>query len=148
MKNGFFTISSEDDYDFLETLNVNNKIINAFYYLHGICHEFALALNEIFGYDIVLWINFDEDIHSNALVHAFNTFTYNGKQYYVDVRGITDDLNDIIDEFDYYEDLIDVIGHNKKDSQNILKELGLNTEINDDIYKTINAYKTYYQLSF
>lgn len=144
MKKGFFNFENEEGYDFLNTLNVNNKEIDALYYLHGLCHEFALALNEILGYEIVLWINYDEEINSNALVHAFNTFEYEGKKYYADVRGITDSLDDITNGFDYYEELVEIFGHNNKEAKDILHKLGLNTDINDEVYEIIKAYKTHY----
>lgn len=144
MKKGFFNFENEEGYDFLNTLNVNNKEIDALYYLYGFCHEFALALNEILGYEIVLWINYDEEINSNVLIHAFNTFEYEGKKYYADVRGITDSLDDITNGFDYYEELVEIFGHNNKEAKDILHKLRLNTGINDEIYEIINTYKTYY----
>ena len=97
MKKGFFDFENDDGYDFLKKLKINNEEINAFFYLHGICHEFALGLCETFNYNIVLWINYDEDINSNVLIHAFNTFKYKGNQYYIDIRGITDNIDDITD---------------------------------------------------
>lgn len=149
MKKGFFNLEDEDEgYDFLETLNINNKEIDALYYLHGICHEFSLALNKIFGYDIVLWTNYDEDVKSYVLVHAFNMFQYKGKQYYADIRGITDNLEDIINEFDYSEEILDPCGCNSKEAKRIFKKLGSDTNISNDTYEIINAYKSYYQLRF
>lgn len=144
MKKGFFNFENEEGYDFLNTLNVNNKEIDALYYLYGFCHEFALALNEIMSYKIVLWINYDEEINSNVLIHAFNTFEYEGKKYYADVRGITDSLDDITNGFDYYKELVEIFGHNNKEAKDILHKLRLNTDINDEIYEIINTYKTYY----
>ena len=147
MKKGFFNLENEDAYDFFETLSVHNKEIDALYYLHGLCHQFALALNEIFEYNIVLWINYDEDIESDALVHAFNMFEYEGKQYYADVRGVTDNLKDIIGEFDYSEEIVAPFGYNNKKAKVILKNLGLSTDVSYHIYEVINNYKSYYQLN-
>ncbi|MGU8835472.1 hypothetical protein ACV3UL_14415 [Clostridium perfringens] len=147
MKKGFFTIDNEEGYDFLENLLVGNKEMDALYYLHGLCHEFALALNETLGYEIVLWVNYDEDISCNKLVHAFNTFEHKGTHYYVDVRGITDNIKDIIDEFDYFDNFVSPVSHNLKRAKNILKELNLNISVSNDVYKLINVYKTNYQLN-
>ena len=147
MKKGFFTITNEEGYDFLETLLVNNKKMDALYYLHGACHQFALALNQTLGYEIVLWINYDEDIECNKLIHAFNTFKYRGNRYYVDVRGVTDNLKDITDEFDYFEEMNDPISYNNKKAKNILKELKLSTNVSSDVYRLINVYKANYQLN-
>lgn len=145
MKKGFFDFENDDGYDFLKKLRINNEEINAFFYLHGICHEFALGLCETFNYNIVLWINYDEDINSNVLIHAFNTFKYKGKQYYIDIRGITDNIDDITDGFDYFEEVNNLSGCNMKEAISILKELGLKTDINSYFYEVINTYKTYYE---
>lgn len=146
MKKGFFEIENEEGYDFLENLRSNNKEINALYYLHGICHEFSLALNEIFGYDIVLWVNYDEEIEGNILIHSFNIFGHEGKTYYADVRGITDNIENITEGFDYLEEIESPFGYNNEVAKSILKEIGLSTEIDRDIYEVINSYKSYYTI--
>ncbi|MDF2880234.1 MAG: hypothetical protein K0R54_791 [Clostridiaceae bacterium] len=147
MRKGFFNLKNNEGYNFLETLNVNNEIIDAFYMLHGICHEFALAINEVYGYNIVFWVNYDEEIETNVLIHAFNVFKYKDKQYFVDIRGVTDNLEDIINEFDYFEEISEPVEYNNKNAKKVLKKLGLNIDVNKDIYEVIKYYKSYYQLN-
>lgn len=91
------------DYDFLEALNIDNNKINALQFLHGNCQYMSLAIAEKLQCNICLWFDYDENIDQYALCHAFNILNINNQQYYVDVRGITTDINNITNEFDYWE---------------------------------------------
>lgn len=146
MKKGFFNFEGEEGYDFLESIVANNKTICAFDFLHGKCEKFALALNEIFGYKIILWTNYDYDLKTNVLIHAFNVFEHNGKTYYADIRGVTDDLNEITNGYDYSQELIEPCCYDNEGAKQILIKLGISTQKDDDAFKIINYYESYYKL--
>lgn len=77
------------DFSFLE-----NEIYNPYQFLHGNCHEFAMALSKSYGYKIE--VIKDADRH---LIHAYCITQYHGLKAYVDVRGITTDEKLFFDEF-------------------------------------------------
>jgi len=68
-------------------------------YLHGYCDEWVLQ-NYKDGDIAVIWNNFNEEMKKVTLIHCY--IIRNGK--YLDVRGETDDIEDIKDGFDYYPD--------------------------------------------
>ena len=68
-------------------------------FLHGVCGIFALALSDVFRYDIELaYEQPDPDEEKtedplscfNRLVHIYCTKQVEGKTYYIDVRGVTE----------------------------------------------------------
>lgn len=67
---------------------------NAEIFLHGLCHVFAYALHQKFGYQVIEIKN-----NSGTMVHWFCTHRYKGKKIYIDVRGMTSDFNCFINEF-------------------------------------------------
>ena len=69
----------------------------AAWYLHGVCGIFALALHDIFGYAIVVAAeeNIDGSPLESGLVHVY----CQDGDYYIDVRGVTDNWDAFIDEF-------------------------------------------------
>lgn len=82
------------DFEFME----NYDGIDLYLYLHGICYVFALYLHNKYGYPIVC---FYDDI---GLIHVFCKKQINGKDYYIDIRGITDDAEEFFDEFSDWMD--------------------------------------------
>lgn len=73
---------------------------SAYSYLHGNCAFFALALAKKFGYDIhVLWA-ISPVTFTSCFCHAYCSFDYHGDTYYVDIRGITNDYDEMIKEFE------------------------------------------------
>ena len=66
------------------------------YYLHGNCDTWVLE-NYQAGDIPVIWNEFDEDIGKVCIIHCY--ILRNG--YYVDVRGKTDNIEDVIEGFDY-----------------------------------------------
>lgn len=144
MNKVFFKIKNQSD--FLSTLQLANRTIDANNYLHNLSYEFALALSEVFDYYIVLWIVYDCEKKENILVHAFNVFYYKDREYYVDVRGVTDNINDILNGFNSYRKIDNPIIYNSKQAKGILKKLNLDTDISDMIYKVIEYYKSNYTL--
>lgn len=69
-----------------------NCCYNAEMFLHGICHIFAFALHQEFGYDIF-------ELESGTTVHWCCISDYNGKEIYIDVRGATTDFDEFWWEF-------------------------------------------------
>lgn len=67
---------------------------NAEIFLHGICHVFAYALHQQFGYDIL-----ELRSKSNLMVHWCCISNFDGKEIYIDVRGATTDYEELLMEF-------------------------------------------------
>lgn len=67
---------------------------NAEMFLHGICHIFAYALHQKFGYEIL-----ELRSKSGTTVHWCCITNYNGREMYIDVRGITTDYDELLMEF-------------------------------------------------
>ena len=143
MIKGFY--NSEENYDFLYDVPVNNININAHKYLHGNCHEFSISLNKKFGYPIVLWIEFNDEIEEDILVHAFNIVRNDSRIYFVDIRGITDDINMLANEFNYSED-VNINELSLKDALNILKRMNIPVDSLNECELIIDNYKNYYML--
>ena len=103
-RNGFYIKLDElneefEDYDFdfsfLEN-EISYKRITPDWFLHGNCDIFACYLHEKYGYEIKAIYEYD----SNQLIHVYCTAEINNKTVYIDVRGITDDWNEFITEYD------------------------------------------------
>lgn len=68
-------------------------------YLHGDCHIFAQALQEVFGFKIKLAIDeYDIELEEPVLIHAF---CYEG-DFIVDARGVSGKA-ETLEPFDYSE---------------------------------------------
>lgn len=95
------------------------------FFLHGCCHYFALALAEKYGYPIVLWLDNDfEDLDgTTCLVHAFNMVETDSGPIFVDVRGTTHDINDIIEVFGLNEEP-DLVGLTADEARGVLSCIG------------------------
>ena len=103
-RNGFYVKLDElneefEDYDysfdFLEN-EVSYSRITPDWFLHGNCDIFACYLHEKYGYEMKAVYEYD----SEELIHAYCTAEVNNKTVYIDIRGITDDWNEFITEFD------------------------------------------------
>ena len=138
---GFY--NEEENYDFLSTLTIKNKNLNALEYLHGNCQDFSIALYEEFGYPTVLWTEYDDSIENMVLIHAFNVIKQDNDIFYVDIRGITNDLNTLTSGFDYSED-ISVDMKNISHTLNTLKKLGIKVGNINIPKKIIQSYKEHY----
>lgn len=93
-----------NDEELLLNLDIPKGNVWASDFLHGECQYFALELAKIYGYKLVLWINYDEEFDKTFLVHAFATTEVDGKRKYIDVRGITESMENIEEGFDYLEE--------------------------------------------
>lgn len=94
LKNEFSNEDEDITFEFLENTNEsfdNDKlsVIDLFKYLHGYCDEFAMLLNKVFHYQIEISFNCGNIIHA---------YCKHG-DYYIDVRGITNDKDLFFSEF-------------------------------------------------
>lgn len=109
MHNGFYEeldvlkkdIGDECDFGFLENEEIKNHF-NAYDFLHGFCDVFAIVLNNLFSYDMECIMNED------GLVHAYCKKEINGRTFFIDVRGVTDNYGEFIEEFGDFLDYIDI----------------------------------------
>ncbi len=76
-------------------LDLKSSRWNPYSFLHGHCDLFAKVLNQKFGYPILYAYG-----DNGCLAHAYCIVDVNGKQCYVDVRGICSDWDEFISEFD------------------------------------------------
>jgi spore coat protein CotH len=73
----------------------DNPYYDAYIFLHGSCELFAWELNRRYGYE---GLNLQIPGCNNC--HFFcKTTMANGTEVYIDVRGITDNIHEIINEF-------------------------------------------------
>lgn len=105
MRTGFFLTCNTDcecDDGFIEMEsvllsggNTNQKPYDASVFLHGFCDIFAELLSQKYGYSIKKLLDEEDE-----LVHVFCTTDISGKRYYIDARGITDEPQDVMLEFE------------------------------------------------
>lgn len=67
---------------------------DAWIFLHGSCHLFALALHKEFGYEVYEIRDYDDYMR-----HVFCKATYRGQDVYIDVRGVTTDFSECMSDF-------------------------------------------------
>lgn len=76
--------SIEDDLDIM--IDNDPACVSVASFLFGFCGNLASYFNKQKGYPVQILFDKDGD-----LVHAYNIITKDGKDYYLDCRGITDD---------------------------------------------------------
>ena len=114
MHNGFYKEldelrkdDPEADFGCLENVDVTPDR-NAFRFLHGFCDEFAAMLSDVYGYEIEAVRHFDEDGFGGKLIHAYCVSEIAGEKAYIDIRGITTDVEKFFEAFEnevtYYPD--------------------------------------------
>ena len=95
------------------------KEINPYDFLHGYCHIFALALHKKFDYPI--YIIKDEN---NETIHYYCKNIIKNEPVYIDVRGITNDLDAFASEFEDWVDKQDIFTHSTLvNAQDIEREI-------------------------
>ncbi len=96
MYNGFWKELDENvEWNFLEDALKTNTGDTPYDFLHGACNIFAQYLNETYGYRVEMLYE-----EPGQLIHAYCVYeSPSGKFYYIDVRGITDRLEDMMQEF-------------------------------------------------
>ena len=80
--------NDRNNYDDIDALDQINE------FLYEYCEVFAVALHQHFGYKIEYLYD-----TNNQLVHAYCILSIGGKIHYIDIRGITDDWDEFIDDF-------------------------------------------------
>jgi len=143
MQTGFYRMGNMESA--LQHLDIAGIIIDAYQYLHGCCDDFALGLNNLFGYKIILWTEISTESGHTVLIHAFNVFKFRGKDYYVDIRGITDSINDIISEFDYYEEP-SFITYDRNEAVKKLRSMGISTIVENEPRHIIEQFRSFYNI--
>ena len=91
MSVGFWEESEDERSEIYEgtTLSVED-------FLHGWCNYFAFEWAMRFREKVIVVKNY-EDKH---LIHCYGFYEKGGENYYVDIRGITNDENELLDEFE------------------------------------------------
>lgn len=159
MHNLFYTENDQRIRDFKEDLGFGfmdsvefilpddeYKNIDMYKYLHGYCDVFAYRLREKYGYDI----NLDcEDECCEYLIHAYCSTEINGKTYWIDCRGITDNYKEFIEEFaswDCYGNIDSSSGWFKDNSNVVLNRKGEYKDIHKEIDLIFDYYKDNYNV--
>ncbi len=144
MRYGFY--DAADMERSMECVICAGDTVDAYQYLHGCCDDFALALNDVFGYEIVLWLGKNRDFGGLRLIHAFCSFEHEDTIHYIDVRGVTDGINDIVSEFDYWEEP-KFITCTRSEAIKALRSIGIMSLDDDEPYKIIRQFLEYYLLN-
>lgn len=139
----------EIDWSFLENETGGLDISMPLYvFLHGYCDTFAFALHEQYGYEIEYAR--DEDNH---LIHAYCVDYSGSTPLYIDIRGITDNFEELMedfrDDFSHVDEVITLHGDPDEIFENISGNLQFEevlliaealAEENDMIYDTDNLF--------
>lgn len=124
----FWTCENEEPGESLEKVDLGNGM-DASIFLHGVCGIFALALHEIFGYELFVvaeepedW----EDANSSWMDRLVHIYCQKGEKY-IDVRGVTDDKEAFFGEFSDFlygdDEFIKLTAHSLRDF--IIKAMSL-----------------------
>lgn len=90
-------------------------------FMHGYCHYLALGMADEYSSKIALWIDFDEYLQKDVLVHAFSVI---GDSLFYDNEGFFTDISERIDEFEYnYGPNIVIVTKDK--AKKILRKMGI-----------------------
>lgn len=95
MKTGFWLRKEAgESFDFLKdpALKKEMDLMDVpYHFVNGLCHSFAAALKDIFGYEVEVIPGKD-----GSIIHAYAVH----EGMYIDVRGINDDWDEFISEYD------------------------------------------------
>ena len=92
-----------DLYEFMMFTPIGDKCVDLYKYLSELDDEFSICLAKKFGYNINILVKYDYELGRDVLVHAYNSTIINGKEIFVDARGITSDIDDILEFADNKE---------------------------------------------
>ena len=73
-------------------------MVGPIWYMHGACDVFAWYLSREYGYGIRAYHTV-RDGYQDLLVHAMCFSDYDGMRHWIDVRGITDDVDEMLEPF-------------------------------------------------
>ena len=135
---------------FIEKMN-REKGISVGDFLHGYCFEFAILLNQLYGYPIQCIID-----PNNNLIHAYCVYRNNGILYFVDARGTTNNWFEFSKEYSSFATGVNNMGYcfNKIVQFNVAPEYYFGTKVlhNQKVVKAAreihNKYKHFYNGSF
>lgn len=86
----------EADINTLLSYNISDKIMDI--YAAGRCHILAFVLNNLIpNSSLVSVLDYDMDIEMYVITH---TFIKTNKEYYIDIKNITKDINKILEEYE------------------------------------------------
>lgn len=160
MFQGFWTQAKTDDKIYPFDFDFMNEIYEgtqdcAMSYLHGYCAYFAYAyaLKHKEGTIRVI-----RDDYENQLVHVYYVIEKNKKEYYIDIRGVIDDEERLLDEFEVTQQSIDdgyfsfyeYSPNSKKDLRRFYNHYikGFSSkEIMHDAKAFLNTYLDYYKIA-
>lgn len=135
-------VDEESDFGFLENEFIEDHF-NAYDFLHGFCDVFAITLSNIFSYDMECIMN------ENGLVHAYCKKEIDGRTFFIDVRGITDDYKEFIEEFGDFLDYFDIPNYPVEGTTTMDKHISKNENfLKYEAFakKLISNYKGYYKI--
>ena len=131
-------ISGDIEYGFLENIIIGENKYDLMKYLHGYCDRFAIGLASFFGYGIKMMFGYDYELDREFLIHSFGFILIRDKMYYIDVRGVTDSLDDIKTDFEDWDELSNVEFHNLDEAKDYLESfLGVSYDDDEDICKEV-----------
>ena len=124
-------------------------------YLHGYCAYFAYAYALKHKEGTIRIIHSD---YENQLVHAYYVIEKDEKEYYIDIRGVIDNEEQLLDEFEVTERAIDdgyfsiheYSPNSKKDLRRFYNHYirgFASKEIMRDAKTFINTYSEYYKVA-
>lgn len=87
-------------------------------YMHGLCQYFALAVNDLLGGTIHLWLDYDEEMECQVLCHAFTEIV---PGIFLDAYGVFHNISQREDEFEYNEMVI--VSGDSAFAKKVLKDL-------------------------
>ena len=142
-------LTSDDPSEELEKIIVKPDTANSYYpevsadwFLHGVCGIFALALHKRFGYAIRYLNGLDEDVDEGEAPEEFLLHIYcvTDDGLFVDVRGITEDEDKLIDPFLDLCDKNNVSGYDydADECEKTIKD-DMSSEEYDTLYSVANS---------
>lgn len=133
IKNPKYETSDPDDFE-----DGINPYIDADVFIHGSCQLFAFALHNKYKYT---GLNLQTESNENA--HYFCKANYMGKDVYIDVRGITANLNDVISQF-IYREKYEIVEYDFRNEKVLSKEEAHGLEFAEHI---INIHPNFYNIN-
>lgn len=126
------------DFSFMENEFVMFNKLGIYNFIHGYCDVMAEYMSNTYGYEKKYLVS-----NKALLVHAWCEYDYNGERMYIDARGSTNDINEMIEEFDCssINDYLEL-------GYEIVPEYYPGTiSVNDSSYKAAKFFDKYYKLN-
>ena len=143
---GFYLMKEPEEALESVTLEPNGPFENMNVYLHGICGCFAIALHDLFKYQITYFVDSEDEPKPTNLIHAY--CQNNGML--IDVRGATKDETACFSAFeDFFTDPVIIETTRQELYKQITTEMGTETaeKYIDLAKKFIQAHEDVYNTS-